>query len=244
MGVPAPCREVHAQAAVGFRRDLRTGRLTALGDSEGYFELVIAIEALGRYLTIEPKSHNLAAYSPALVALAERVRDSASFRPMLDAFRHARNDAAHIGAAARRITHQATDVALVLEEALAHEGALQLVEHFMVEHVICAESWQTVSMVRQTLLRMQFSMLPFRQKDTWHLVTDEAVVRFLAKDRNRRLALTLEQAVLEGIDLPLAHTVPMGSAVDPLRSGPNRLPVLVVDKQQNLHGLITAFDIL
>ena len=198
---------------------------------------------MGRYFA-KGKGHGLGAYASSLCALAETVNaDVPAFPIMLTALREARNDAVHLGAAARRITHQATDVALVLEDALQKHANLGLVDHYMVEHPTCAEKWQTVGMVRQAILRMQFSALPYRlsEKDDWKLLTDESVVCYLANGGDAEL--TVEEASSQGLRLNPAKQVQLQAPVGPLRSE-GCLPVIVVDRNNNIRGVITAFDLL
>lgn len=229
------------------RDRLRAGRATALADAEGYLELIRAIEELGRFVTNRAAAHGLGDYAAALAALASEASvETEGFPSLLDALREARNDAAHLGAAARRITTQAVDVAVVLEDALANHAKLKLVDHYMVEGPVCAEPWQTISMVRKTMLRWQFSTLPYRRDEAWHLLTDASVVRFLRHDRKQRLNMTIEEALGHAEDpialLP-ARVVALGTPVEPLGSEAI-LPVFVLDAARNLRGILTPFDLL
>jgi len=219
----------------------------ALADAEGFLPLIQAVEEVGAYLTNGQGRPTLAGYSPALVALASQATaDTTLFPSLLDALREARNDAAHLGASARRISVQATDVAVILEDALMNHAKLKLVEHYMVDGPICAEEWQTVSMVRATMLRSQFSALPYRKGSKWYLLTDAAIVRFLAEERSTRLHLTVGDAIANEpkLHLELAQCEVLGSFLEPLRAGTHLRPVLVVDEKSNLHGILTPFDLL
>ncbi len=244
---PLQHRRVPTKAAVVFRDRLRAGRATALADAEGYLELLLAIEELGRFVANRADARGLGDYSAALAALASEASvEARGFPPLLDALREARNDAAHLGAAARRTTTQAIDVAVFLEDALANHAKLKLVEHYMVEGPICAEPWQTLSMVRKTMLRSQFSTLPYRRGKTWHVLTDATVVRFLSSERKHRLNLTIEEALelpKDPLALAVANVVSLGTLVDPLRSEES-LPVFVLDDAHNLRGILTPFDLL
>lgn len=245
---PAVLRSVPTEAAVVFRDRLRAARATALADAEGYVDLLIAIEEIGRFVTNRAGAHGMGHYSTALAALAREASGSTSgFPSLLNALREARNDAAHLGAAARRTTTQATDVAVILEDALANQGKLKLVEHYMVENPVCAEPWQTLSMVRKTMLRWQFSTLPYKHGKRWTLLTDAAVVRFLARERDHRLNLTVAEAIeltRDPLTIDEAKTVELGTAVEPLMRADAVLPVFVVDQQANLRGILTPFDLL
>jgi CBS domain-containing protein len=238
-------QKVPAVLAVRFRQRLQAARATALGDAEGYTDLLVAIEELGRYIQNNPDAHGLGAYIPGLAGLAESASSpDSSFPLLLHALREARNDAIHLGAAARRITQQATTVAIVLEDALANQAGLKLVKHYMVEHPTAADPFETIGMVRQTLLRQQFSALPYLNGQSWSLITDLAIVRFLGgEERKKRLTMTVAQAVEMRLELTAAPTVGPGSNVASLLKPNAQLPVLVVEGS-NLCGIITAFDLL
>lgn len=234
-----------AAAAVRFRDRLRAARNNALADSEGFLPLVQEIEQLGSYVTNDPSAHSFSRYMPALTSLARESRlMGVDFPLLLDALRQARNDAAHLGAAARRTTGQAVAVALILEDAMAQVANLKLVEHLMVEGPTCAESWQTIAMIRRVMLQHQYSVLPYRHGKTWKLVTDDAVVHFLSDHRNQRLILTLSEAVKAGLKLKPATTATMGTRIDEAYDSVAAPTLLVVDEDENLHGILTPFDML
>ena len=241
-------RNIPARAAIGFRNRLRAARAAALADGEGYLELIFAIEEIGGFVTNNPRATGLGSYAASLTALAvEASVATAAFPSLLDALREARNDIAHIGAAARRTTSQAIDVAVILEDALANHAKLKLVEHYMVSNPVCAEAWQTVSMVRAIMLRSQFSTLPLLRGKTWHVLTDSAVVRFLASERTVRLNTTVADALSQEtgrLATEPAETVRLGDLVDPLRNADELRSYLVVDDAQNLCGILTPFDLL
>lgn len=235
--------------AMDFRARLRRARDGALADAEGYRDLLCVIEELGKYATNKKKADSLFDYSDALIDIARQAAGAPNHFPsQLDALREARNDAAHMGAAARRITTQAIDVAGILEEALMNIGKLKSVEHYMVGSPVCAEPWHTLAMVRKAMLHAQFTSLPYLHDEKWHLVTDAAVVKFLSSDRNRRLNMPLRDAVVESsnrLDLIEAKTERGDTAVENLRQRDARdiLPILVLDGE-HLRGILAPFDLL
>lgn len=243
--MPAAHRSLSTAAVVRFRDRLRAARANALADSEGFLPLVQEVEELGRFLTNDPGAHGLARYAPALVELSKSAPTrGADFELLLDALREARNDAAHLGAAARRTTGQAITVALILEDAMAHKVKLKLVKHYMVEGPTCAEGWQTIAMLRRTMLQHQFSVLPYRRGKNWHLLTDVAVVHFLRGGPAARLMLSLDEAVQQGLSLGVASTTEMGASIDEAYKSADISTLLVLDEHENLRGILTPFDLL
>lgn len=111
-------------------------------------------------------------------------------------------------------------------------------EHYMVEGAVCAEGWQTIAMIRRTMLRAQFACLPYKKDDEWYLVTDSALVRFCASGGAR--TSTLNSAT--SLQLVKATVVPPSVPVEELKRGNEGL-VLVVD-QGYLRGIIAPFDLL
>lgn len=226
------------EVAVEFRNRLRAARTTALADGEGYFELIQAIEEFGGFMASAGRGPGLGHSLEALIQLFPN-EAADSFSGHFRALVRARNDAAHLGAAARRITVQATDVALMLEEALMAAVRSPRAEHYMVEGVVCAEGWHTIAMVRRTMLQQQFSALPLRKEKKWFLVTDSAVVRFVAGGGQVRT--TLDDAGA-GLALVPAVTAVLDTPVEELRREDNGL-VLVLDGD-HLRGVIAPFDLL
>ncbi|MBI5497888.1 MAG: hypothetical protein HY904_22990 [Deltaproteobacteria bacterium] len=120
-----------AVEAVHFRALLRDARTSALADAEGYRDVFVAIEAVGSYLANGRTPRGLGGYAKHIAGF---IGDDALAHEggLLDALRVARNDAIHEGAAARRMTAQATEVALRLEEAMAERAKLRRVQDYMV----------------------------------------------------------------------------------------------------------------
>lgn len=243
-----PSRSLSIEAAVHFRGRLRAARDLALADSEGFMQLIQEIEQLGSFLTNDPDARTFARHEDSLVLLAQSsLTLEPNFELLLAALRKARNDAAHLGAAARRTTSQAVSVALVLEEAMAGSTNLRLVEHYMVDTPVSAESWQTIAMVRRVMLHHQFSVLPYRHGKTWKLLTDGAVVRFLGDERERRqarLASTIAEALPDGLSLVSARTARLGTPVHEAYDPEHAPTLIVLDSSDNLRGILTPFDML
>ena len=125
-----PGRRLEHGAARHFRSLLREARLRVLADAEGSDEVIRAIEALGAFVAKKPNA-SLGGVQDALVELGSTSAtcDVQSFRQLFDVFREARNDRMHEGSAARRLADHAVAIVLVLEDALAEEGKLRVVQH-------------------------------------------------------------------------------------------------------------------
>jgi CBS domain-containing protein len=93
-----------------------------------------------------------------------------------------------------------------------------------------------------------FSFLPFRGKaDTWQLVSDQELVKFIRvakEERERRLLMPLEEALggdLKAVDAPTcALSDPLPVVIEQMKER----PCLVLSKDGELVGIVTAFDLL
>ena len=143
-------------AAIYFRDQFRDARARALRDAEAYQEVLFSIERFGSTLT--GKIGNLGLYSDAIVdrarasPLAEDIPYKhrnwhVPFPALYEVVRDARNDALHQGASARHLTMHATQLVLVLEDALNEQATN--VGDYMVRDPLCAYPWQPISLVRQ-----------------------------------------------------------------------------------------------
>ncbi len=252
-------------AAIYFRDQFRDARARALHDAEAYQEVLFSIERFGSALT--EKIGTLGSYSEAIMdkarasPLAEDIptehRDwHVPFPALYEVVKDARNDALHQGASARHLTAHATQLVLVLEDAL-NETATN-VGDYMVRDPLCAYPWQPISLVRQQMLANNFSFLPIwdeREEPRWRLLSDHAIANYLRsapskngkEGRRERLAKTVEGA-LTSSDLHLTDVQPCDSKTSvaealELLDGP---PVLVIDRDnhQRLVGILTPFDLL
>jgi len=207
-------RELTPDECQFFRDGLREARAAALRDSEASKAIIFAIERLGAFLY--GKTAALGAYENDLTSLGLR-SPLASHLPtqrrpfhtpldvLLPLVREGRNSAMHEGSFGRHLTGHATELSLVLEDALMTQEARQeTVGDFMVRSPLCAELWQPLSFVRHSLLANSFSYLPVKQAGnegtTWKLVSDHAVARFLRassgnSERKGRLSMTLGDAI-------------------------------------------------
>ena len=240
--------------AFRFRNELRDARYAAGRDSEGFQQIVFAIERLGRLSC--PNARGLGQLRRVLSKLASKSTLAAphldatgieqpSFETLFDLVLNGRNDALHQGAIARNLTRHAVELELILEDALV--TTRRLVRDFMAGNPLCAELWEQIASIRRSMLVNQFSFVPFAHEDRWYLLSDEMLARYLAGDERRtRLAKSLGEA------LHANELVPSGAKqcfedefVEQVLSAEHGLPVLVFHRDpQKLVGILTAYDIL
>jgi hypothetical protein len=243
-----------SEKAVYFRDQLRHARATALLDAEGFQEILFVTERLGAYLKGRIESigryagemQELARISP----LAEHVPARCPswhvpFPQLYELVRDARNDALHQGAFARHLTGDAIQLALVLEDALMSNQ--KTAGEYMVREPVCASLWQPLSFVRQQMLANSFTYLPVRMPRHWKLVSDYRIAQYLrGGSRKTRLAVTLEDALSDGLVLDRAKTCLADSSVAQVLEESRGKPVLVVERgrTERLVGIIAPFDLL
>lgn len=246
-----------------FRDGFRDARARAFRDAEAYQEVLFSIERFGAALTGEIGS--LWTYGPEIMArakaspLAEDVpllhRDwHVPFPDLYEVVRDARNDALHHGASARHLTAHATQLVLVLEDALNTEATK--VGDYMVRDPISAFPWQPVSFVRQQMLSNSFTYLPIWHTlgagPGWHLLSDRSVAKYLRSatsktERKKRLASTVQEAVGSGgLTLEEVHCCTSNMSLAELLDTLDDPIVLVVDdaRHDRLVGILTPADLL
>jgi hypothetical protein len=241
-----------------FRDELRRARADVLLNSEDHYSVVQALEGLGRFMV--GYGAGLGKFQSALEAIAKGSAlcdeipsrwhgHHLPFARLMNSIREARNVAIHEGAVARRLAVHSIECALILEDAL--QADMTTVSEFMVRSPVIAELWHPLSFVRQTMLTESYSFLPIKMQGVWHFLSDASVAAALRgpgtrKERDRRLSLTLQQALAES--LLLIHPAPCAGpsdGVSALAASAMPLPVLVLAPPTNdLVGILTAFDLL
>ena len=205
------------EARQRFRDELRRGRASAQRNAEGFNEIVRAIERIARYRGA--RGHGMGAFKPEIeeIALASPLANEIptehahlleSFAVLYDSTRIGRNNSVHEGAYARNLARHATQLALILEDAM--QTTMRTVQHFMVREPTCAELWEPVALVRQKMLANSFSFLPVAPEDgrAWRLISDVDLTKYLrSEQRKERLRATLARAVDDGLKLRKAKVV-------------------------------------
>ncbi len=249
---------------VYYRDRFREARYAALADAEGFGAICFALEALGLRLlgeqsTLERYKPRVAAYaqqSPVLTGLAESFPSRfKSFEALYRTVQVARNDAMHIGAYARHATEAAIELCIGLEEALMADVE-RTVGNVMVTSPMTVEPWQPVAHARQLMLMHSFSFLPVRIGDSWCLVSELGLAKFLnvnGKTKKARLAQTVENAKAAGMDMVeldetdlLEARMPVAGVLknSDVQNGP--MLWLVVDKAypSRLAGVLSPFELM
>jgi len=155
-------------AAMYFRDQLREARALALRDAEAFDELLFTVERLGSALTNTTNTLGHSTYQKAIAKIAQRssLADEIPgqwrecyipFQVLYESVRDARNDALHQGALARHLTIHATQLAIVLEDALVQDSTT--VGDYMVQNPVRAALWQPVGFIRQAMLSAGLAQL-------------------------------------------------------------------------------------
>jgi len=249
------------EAALNFRDQFRRARALALRDAEAFDEIIFVMERMGMLLT--GKAGNLQKYKVRIITearrspLATKMPDACTWLhipviELYDLVQDGRNWAMHQGAFARHMTRHAVKMAIVLEDALMN--GYYKVRDFMVQNPVCAEMWQPLSFIRQTMLENSFSFLPVNSipdaAPAWKLVSELEVAQYLRNagrgDRARRLVKTLREAVTpDGIRLLDPKLCRPEDSAPAALDGCKGLPVLVTHNGTGkLLGIVTAFDLL
>jgi hypothetical protein len=249
------------EVAAHFRVALREARASALRDAEGWMGVVVVLEQLAAYCA--PRASNLASTLQRIRLIASRSSLAETvpthwrtlhtpFSELFDHVRRGRNAAVHQGAAARRLTVHAIELALILEHAMAPSS--DFVVDYMVRDPIRALDWQPVSFVRHQMLTNSFSYLPvYLELDgnkRWWLISDGALARYLRAQANGGGDARLRATVADAVRSKQLQVVP-AKCVKPtdlsgsVFTGESDLPVLVESgSPSELVGILTPFDLL
>ena len=247
-----------------FRDEFRQAREVAYGNAENFQDLLFSLERLGIYLTksisaLGPYKNDicqLAKESPLAEEIPESHREwHMPFSELYDVVKDARNDALHQGAFARHLTSHATQLALVLEDALMETTGANKVGDYMVRNPVCASLWQPISFIRQQMLENSYSYLPFLNSSNssrqWKLVSDYSIAQYLRSapkknERKRRLARTLEEAISDGLKTHPVEVCDVHETIEKVLDSFDGKPFLVVrtENKNDLLGILTAFDLL
>lgn len=244
-----------------YRDRFRAARYSALADAEGFGEICFAVEALGLRLCGKEATMGryfkhilpLAIDSPALSSLTTSFPGLFTrFEALYTTVNSARNDAMHTGVYARHATTAAIELCIGLEEALMVEQQQQrdTVADFMVKSPITVEPWQPVAHARQLMLMHSFSYLPVYIDNTWRLVPEVSMARYLQDKQSRKtlLATPIGEAMTRGLDLVDATVVKPTDLVTELLGCVvgNLAPTLwlVQDDNGHLCGILSPFELM
>jgi CBS-domain-containing membrane protein len=127
-----------------------------------------------------------------------------------------------------------------------------MISQFMVRDVVEAKLWHPVSYVRQQMLKHAFSYLPVRVKDTWLLIPECSVARYIRgapsqNVRKNRLATRVGDAFeTKELRLLQADTAVPEAPITEILERIGERPILVVDSahEDELVGVLTSSDVL
>jgi len=241
---------------IHFRDILREARYGALADAEGFQQMCVAVEALGKRLN--PDAIGLGkcrGVLKSLLAKADLLSDQGEiygtgrrFDALFTALKDARNDIAHTGAYARHVAADAVDLSLLFEGALMNMRIT--VQDFMVATPIAIQPWHSVGHARQLMLLNSFSYLPMWDGENWCLLSDMAVAKYLRPDwpAKSKISKTIEAARADGLMLTTVQPVDVQDLVTDLLKD-SELPGLWVVVQKrfpsgHLAGVLSPFELM
>lgn len=258
-------RVMDERKAIYWRGILRDARNNALGDSEGFLPIVQCMERMGNQLAPEMEAGSPSGLSdkldlirkelPGIAAEEAEIPFMPGFATLKKLVCRGRNDAVHIGATARTLTRNAVRLSLLIEDALMDDASADRICDYMTPHPVCAEGWQQVGLVRQTMMEHQFDYLPIRIGEDWRVLTSFGIVRFLAGtdkgERKKRLHSSIDNALkceIQPLECPEARVVCAGespaSAIERTKLDQPILVVSCIAGKDRLEGIVTAFDLL
>lgn len=257
-------RELLPEECLHHRDRFREARYAALADAEGFGAICFALESLGLRLLGEQAAldrykrriADRALRSPVLTELAtSHPSRFKSFEALYKTIQTARNDAMHIGAYARHATDAAIELCIGLEEALMADVE-RTVSNVMVTSPTTVEKWQPVAHARQLMLMHSFSFLPVRIGESWWLVSELGLAKFLgvnSETKKNRLGQTVESAKAAGMEMVKVENENLLRAnmtIDTVlqRAQVQRGPMLwlVVDdaRPEHLAGVLSPFELM
>ena len=257
-------RELLPEECRHHRDRFREARYAALADAEGFGAICFALEALGLRLlgeqaTLERYKRRIKDRALNSIVLAELTTSHPSRFKSFDALyktvQTARNDAMHIGAYARHATEAAIELCIGLEEALMADVE-RTVDNVMVTSPMTVEKWQPVAHARQLMLMHSFSFLPVRIGESWWLLSELGLAKFLGvnvETKKTRLGQTVESAKAAGMEMVAVGNDDLLRAnmtIDTvlqraqIQSGP--MLWLVVDDAhpESLAGVLSPFELM
>lgn len=237
------------EIAAAILNELRDIRYSVYKDAESFDEGVAKLEYVGQILSGK-LGVGLSSYEDEILGLAAQAPSSPDAKRLRELFRKvkdARNDSVHSGAFIRHHSLSLVSLSLLLEEAITNDS--KIASDLMVSNPITAELWHNLAMVRRNMLTHSFSYLPVLVEAKWKLISDLNVIKCLNQEsvgkRKGLLGKTIEELVRNG-DLALeeAPTASDQASISDLKQNITHLPILIVDQQDHLLGIISAFDLL
>jgi hypothetical protein len=237
------------EIAAAILNELRDIRYSVYKDAESFDQGAAKLEYVGQILSGR-LGVGLSAYEDEILTLAAQAPSSPDAKRLRELFRKlkdARNDSVHSGAFIRHHSLSLVSLSLLLEEAITNDS--KIASDLMVSNPITAELWHNLAMVRRNMLTHSFSYVPLLVGGNWKLISDLNVIKCLNQEsvgkRRGLLGKTIEVLVKNG-DLALedAPAASDQALISDLKLKMTHLPILIVDQQDHLLGIISAFDLL
>ena len=255
-------REHSREQALYFRNRLREAREAALRDAEGYQQVLFVVEQLGRQKwpgkEKKPRPLGHPSLRSGFIALEGdyglfngKPPEDTDFATLYNLVTEGRNDALHVGSVGRNLTGNCVTMSIILEDALMRQQSgeeAETIRDYMVSNPECTYEWQRIGLIRQTMLERSFSHLPFRMEGKWHIISADAICRYLRHpqgERDRKLKKTLKDAI-RGDNLQEKQAVvtdPGAKIASVLNDLHGDDPVLVV-QESDLIGIANSFDLM
>ena len=243
------------------RKRLQKARYQVLEDGENWLGIAQAIEAVGKAIAKEDKYRSgLGSLKKELQKFikkkhpttdpgkkeAERGPLESTFENLLEEVRKARNDEAHTGVAARSAARIAVVVGIYLEDTLmAASGAEKDgVKAYIQEQVVRAYTWQRLGECRRLMLTHSFSYLPVKIKNEWKMLSDADLAEYLVVKGPDARKETVEEAIKNGLNLEDAVEVKSIYCKEKALKKMKGQAAVVINKEKELLGIITPFDLL
>ena len=243
MSKPEPLTEIELGS---FLHRFRNARYSALEDAENFTDICFLIEELGCRLAGKKLALN--------DCKAEKMNfcrqdEDEELSVTYELLRESRNDKSHKGVYARSSTHRALKICIAIEEIIVSELEKQGVKYLMTENPIFAQDFFSVSKLRETILENSFSYLPYLDsEDKFRLISDLEIARvWKILSTNKSKYIEKFRKHIEIDKLPEAGLLKIEdsveTAIQELRRTENR-PLIVIDSEKRIRGILTAFDLL
>ena len=252
------CLEI--DAAIHFRTRFKLARKSVERDNNNWIRIIQVLESLGQ--TLVGRQGTLRTYEGAIYRFVRNnysVKNPypnyrADFRRLYTIVRQGRNTATHEGAHGRYFAPRVVELSLILEDALLRFARANKVKDYMSVNPVTVQTWEQLNSVRGLMLQNSFSHIPYFDGETWRVVSDIDVVRYIRPVGDylkERIDDTLAQAIETGLPVHTPMTAQPDSLIRDVVSDMNQLdrghlPVLVYYTQHSEHllGILTAFDLM
>ncbi|WP_175607432.1 CBS domain-containing protein [Deinococcus marmoris] len=175
------------------------------------------------------------------------VKIQAKIEKLFTQIKDARNDKAHRGPFARSVVKRASEFALFVEGELAE--MLYNAEDFMSSSVVFAREKDYLYKIRGIILENSYSYIPIQIKEDYYFVSDFEISKIWTKlsktDKySKKLSDLIKADQLKLLQAEFVNTKDDLKKVIEKMEKSQFIPILVKDKDGDVVGIITAFDLL